>query len=194
MRSTFFFVAYSPPPSPSFWWSVSVLFRFVFFLLFSSGAAVNPEGPAPRGMLANFTVLLTTVPPPPRPPQPLPGSEPAAAAAAVVVGREEADVRDALVDRDVTESIVCRRRYRILPDFAPGDRPYVVRERDLSERTRTARAGGGGGDLTRVMCVDVMWFCHREEGGALVRCWTFSWFWCFGHSAVRSAPVLDMLN
>lgn len=39
---------------------------------------------------------------------------------------DEADVRDALVDRDVGESIVCRRRYRILPDFRPGDRPYVV--------------------------------------------------------------------
>lgn len=106
---------------------------------FSSGAAVNPDGPAPKGMLANYTVFLTTVPPPPpSPSSPLPSvSSPGDAAvptpgAAVVVAvaaayGEEADVRDALVDRDVGESIVCRRRYRILPDFGPGDRPYVVR-------------------------------------------------------------------
>ena len=121
---------------------------------------MTPDGPAPRGMLANYTVVLTTVPPP-RPPLPPIGSplrpmspivpwrspkngvraRAAAAAAGVGAGAgagagaaattaawgEEADVRDALVDRDVTESIVCRRRYRILPDFRPGDRPYVVR-------------------------------------------------------------------
>lgn len=39
---------------------------------------------------------------------------------------EEADVRDALVDRDMGESILCRWRYRILPGFSPGDCPYVV--------------------------------------------------------------------
>lgn len=89
-------------------------------------------------MLANFTVLLTTVPPPPRPPQPLPASS------AAVACEEEADVRDAVVDRDVTESIVCRRRYRILPDFAPGDRPYVVRERD---------PGAGRGSDLLLLCV-----------------------------------------
>ncbi|CAM9870807.1 unnamed protein product, partial [Laminaria digitata] len=116
---------------------------------FPSGAAVTPDGPAPRGMLANYTVVLTTVPPP-RPPTPPPiGSPPRpmsppvpwrspkngararaarAGAAATTACGEEADVRDALVDRDVTESIVCRRRYRILPDFGPGDRPYVDRE------------------------------------------------------------------
>lgn len=104
---------------------------------------MNPDGPAPKGMLANYTVLLTTVPPSAARPLHLsPVSSPAdastagpgtgtaksAAAAAAACG-EEADVRDALVDRDVGESIVCRRRYRILPDFRPGDRPYVVRER-----------------------------------------------------------------
>lgn len=101
-------------------------------------------------MLANYAVLLTAVsssPPPltnikPRsipvqssattPPQRSPASEAAhgvegtAAMAAACQG--QADVRDALVDRDVTESIVCRRRYRILPNFEPGDRPYVVRD------------------------------------------------------------------
>lgn len=126
-----------------------------------SGAAVTPDGPAPKSMLANYTVLLTTevtptwrpqlsLPNHPSPPTPetprlgwssSSGSE--SASAAVLAGGvakvpvaasspaarfEEADVRDALVDRDVGESIVCRRRYRILPDFKPGDRPYVVSE------------------------------------------------------------------
>lgn len=110
---------------------------FACVSFFSSGAAVNPDGPAPKGMLANYTVLLTTVPPPrpPSPSSPLPSVSspddaavptPGTAAVAAAYG-EEADVRDALVDRDVGESIVCRRRYRILPDFGPGDRPYVVR-------------------------------------------------------------------
>ncbi|CBJ48804.1 conserved unknown protein [Ectocarpus siliculosus] len=105
-----------------------------------SGAAVNPDGPAPKGMLANYTVLLTTVPPPPpSPSSPLPSVSslgdaavptPGATATVAVAAAygEEADVRDALVDRDVGESIVCRRRYRILPDFGPGDRPYVDRD------------------------------------------------------------------
>ncbi|CAM9746916.1 unnamed protein product, partial [Ectocarpus sp. 8 AP-2014] len=107
-----------------------------------SGAAVNPDGPAPKGMLANYTVLLTTVPPPPPSPSsplpsvsspgdaavPTPGAAAAAAVAVAAAFGEEADVRDALVDRDVGESIVCRRRYRILPDFGAGDRPYVDRD------------------------------------------------------------------
>lgn len=112
----------TPPPPPLIHILVSVS------VFFSSGAAVDPEGPAPKGMLANFTVLLTTLPPPPRPPQPL------SVSAAAVAYEEEADVRDALVDRDVAESIVCRRRYRILPDFGPGDRPYVVSERVIRAR------------------------------------------------------------
>lgn len=143
-----------------------------FFFLVFSGAAVNPDGPAPKGMLANYTVLLTTVPPSrsARPALLPPVSSPtdastarpgtgtaelsasaaaaANAAAAAVLCQEEADVRDALVDRDVGESIVCRRRYRILPDFHPGDRPYVVRasvwqpERREEEKETNGLAGG----------------------------------------------------
>lgn len=111
------------------------------FVFLSSGAAVTPDGPAPKGMLANYTVLLTTVPPSATAvmttaPQSMPPVAPAISrrsssnelrAGARIVPGEEADVRDAVVDRDVAESIVCRRRYRILPDFGPGDRPYVVR-------------------------------------------------------------------
>lgn len=110
-----------------------------------SGAAATPDGPAPKSMLANYTVLLTTVPPPTpatQPPAPggtLPqapevgrsplkcsGGADEAPAGVPAARYEEADVRDALVDRDVGESIVCRRRYRILPDFVAGDQPYVV--------------------------------------------------------------------
>lgn len=110
-----------------------------------SGASVTPDGPAPKGMLANYTVILTTLPE--RPPEPSPSPlglremwsnssddnplvESGAATTAAVsyspANFEEADVRDVVVDRDVGESIMCRRRYRILPDFVPGDRPYVV--------------------------------------------------------------------
>lgn len=107
-----------------------------------SGAAASPDGPAPKGMLANYTVLLTTVPPPTptNPPSSRDGPSPRAptlgwsrshgsgslAVASPAARVVEADVRDALVDRDMGESIVCRRRYRILPDFSAGDRPYVV--------------------------------------------------------------------
>lgn len=106
----------------------------------TSGAAVDPSGPAPKGMLANYTVIVTTMPPsrsqPPLPVPRPPASGTRAAAVAVALAAEttygeEADVRDALVDRDVTESIICRRRYRILPDFGPGDRPYVVSVRSF---------------------------------------------------------------
>lgn len=45
----------------------------------------------------------------------------------MVLTGPQADVRDVVVDRDVGESIVCRRRYCILPDFRAGYRPYVVR-------------------------------------------------------------------
>lgn len=111
-----------------------------FCFSFLSGAAVTPDGPAPKGMLANYTVVLTAVPPPSAateteakvaPPETATEREACVAAAAAAttvimsVG-SVADVRDALVDRDVAESIVCRRRYRILPDFVAGDRPYVV--------------------------------------------------------------------
>lgn len=93
-------------------------------------------------MLANYTVLLTMLQAPsteaPSSPFTLRGlwSESFSRSSEDVVAPvpvpevaaqfEEADVRDAIVDRDVGESIMCRRRYRILPDFASGDRPYVV--------------------------------------------------------------------
>lgn len=130
----------------NFSWKTSHLFlcTYTFFsvLCVYSGAAATPDGPAPKGMLANYTVLLTTVPPPTPAHQPSSPAEPSPRAphlgwslshgsggpvvAAPAARVEEADVRDALVDRDMGESIVCRRRYRILPDFSPGDRPYVV--------------------------------------------------------------------
>lgn len=131
-----------------------------------TSGSVNPDGPAPKGMLANYALFLTTVVPrsvnqqiPPLAPPlavpslplspaslPLPSELPSPlerssfdrqgrggggwggdAWGTMVSARvEEADVRDALVDRDMGESILCRWRYRILPGFSPGDCPYVV--------------------------------------------------------------------
>ncbi|CAM9838191.1 unnamed protein product [Scytosiphon promiscuus] len=146
-----------------------------------SGAAAKPDGPAPKGMLANYTVVLTTVPPPPTPASQLPpttgpmqgaatppGSghaahaKMAAAAAAAATYGEEADVRDALVDRDVTGSIVCRRRYRILPDFGPGDRPYV--DRDYTIPSLPAELQG-----LRLTCVQTAQGDKRAGGSRLWR-------------------------
>ncbi len=39
--------------------------------------------------------------------------------------REEADVRRVTISRDVRELVMCRERYKILPLFSAGDRPYV---------------------------------------------------------------------
>ncbi len=39
--------------------------------------------------------------------------------------REEVDVRRVTVSRDVREMVMCRERYKLLPLFSAGDRPYV---------------------------------------------------------------------
>ncbi len=39
--------------------------------------------------------------------------------------REEADIRGVTVSRDVREMVMCRERYKLLPLFGAGDRPYV---------------------------------------------------------------------
>ncbi|CAM9638267.1 unnamed protein product [Chrysoparadoxa australica] len=42
--------------------------------------------------------------------------------------RNHVDVADVEVDRDLAEAIMCNSRYKLLPDFQPGDRCYVDRD------------------------------------------------------------------